>query len=715
MSEQLFSASWYRVAQLRPRIKAQAQTRRQDYRGQVWYVVFDPVTGKSHRISTTAYQFLGLLDGRTTVDDAWNRAAELLGDDLPTQDEIINLLATLHRADVLLTDRAPDLEEMHERYTSQRRSERLKRFINPLFIRFKLFDPEPLLRVLEPLAPLLFSRLALVVWLVVVTAGLVTLGTHWEPFTEGLIDRVLSVDNLLVMLLVFPVIKAFHEMGHALAVKRWGGEVHDIGIMLLVFMPVPYVDASGSWAFRDKYHRMLVGAAGMLAEVFLAAIAIMLWSILEPGFARTLVYNAILIAGFTTLLFNANPLLRFDGYYILMDWLEIPNLGARSNRYFLYLCRHYLFGMPASDEDWGDRRERAWLVFYAVASFIYRLLLTLTIALFVAGKFFVVGVLLALWALTMSVFLPLFKLCRYLFWSMELRRFRRRALQVSGSVVAVIAALLFLVPLPFFTLAQGVVWVPEDNHLRSGIGGFVDSVHVSSGQPVTAGQLMLQLRDSELANRKTVLQHKLEGYQHNLRALRAEDELEAQVVRDEMEAVRKELVDVEDKLRKLTVKAPVDGVAVIAGEEDLPGRYVAKGQLIGYVMDAGETTVRVAVEQHNVGLVRGRLEEVLARFADDIFREYGASVIREVPGATDQLPSLALSAQGGGQLASTPDNQGGATSYERIFLFDLDIPARPDLMWAGERVHVRFDHGYAPLWQQSYRQLRQLFLRLSNF
>ncbi len=151
-------------------------------------------------------------------------------------------------------------------------------------------------------------------------------------------------ENLLLMWLVFPVLKLCHEFGHAFAVKARGGEVHEMGVMLLVLTPVPYVDASSAWAFRSKWQRFAVGGAGMMVELFIASIALFLWLAVEPGMFRALLYNIMLIAGISTVLFNANPLLRFDGYYMLMDWLEIPNLRTRSTQYIIYLCEKYLFG-----------------------------------------------------------------------------------------------------------------------------------------------------------------------------------------------------------------------------------------------------------------------------------------------------------------------------------------------------------------------------------
>ena len=166
---------------------------------------------------------------------------------------------------------------------------------------------------------------------------MVLAGVHWPELSENLADRVLAVENLLVMWLCFPVVKFLHELGHAYAVKNGGGEVHEMGIMLLVFTPVPYVDASAASGFRSKWRRALVGAAGMLTEILIAAVFIVVWVAAEPGWLRAIAFNVGLSAGVSTVIFNANPLLRFDGYYILSDLIEVPNLGARGNQYWRYL------------------------------------------------------------------------------------------------------------------------------------------------------------------------------------------------------------------------------------------------------------------------------------------------------------------------------------------------------------------------------------------
>jgi putative peptide zinc metalloprotease protein len=161
--------------------------------------------------------------------------------------------------------------------------------------------------------------------------------------------------------------------------RRWGGEVHEIGLMLLVFSPVPYVDASSAWGFRDKRKRMVVGGVGIAVELFLGALALFVWLMVEPGMVRAVAYNVMLISGVSTLLFNGNPLLRFDGYYVLADAIEVPNLGARSNTYLGYLFQRYVLGIRTAESSAHSNGERAWMVVYGITSFFYRIFISFVI------------------------------------------------------------------------------------------------------------------------------------------------------------------------------------------------------------------------------------------------------------------------------------------------------------------------------------------------
>jgi putative peptide zinc metalloprotease protein len=269
-----------------------------------------------------------------------------------------------------------------------------------------------------------FSWAGAVIWLVVVGYGIFLAGLHWTQLTENITDRILAPGNLVILWLVFPFLKAFHEFGHAFAVKVRGGEVHEMGIMLLVFTPIPYVDASAASAFRNKRERVLVGAVGMIVEVFIAALALFLWTSIEPGPVRAVAFNIILIASVSTLLFNGNPLLRYDAYYILADLLEIPNLAQRGIGYIGYLFQRYLLAAKDVEPPFSAPGERVWFVIYTIAAFFYRIFIFTSIILFIAGKFFFIGVLFACWGIFSMFVMPLGKIVRFLATSPKLRRRR---------------------------------------------------------------------------------------------------------------------------------------------------------------------------------------------------------------------------------------------------------------------------------------------------
>ena len=316
MAESLFSSSWYRVADLTPRLRSHAKIHRHRYRNQTWYILQDHSTERFHRFSPPAYHVIGLMDGTRTVQELWDLAVNQLEDDAPTQDQLIQLLGQLHAADVLQCDVPPDTDELFRRGQRQRRKLWQSRLFSVFSWRFPLFDPERVLQALLPVCRPFLGWTGAILWLLVVGPAMVLAGVHWAELTENVLDQVMTPHNMLLLWLLFPVLKLLHELGHGLAVKKFGGEVHEIGIMILVLTPVPYVDASSSWSFREKWRRIFVSAAGMVVEVFLAAIALYIWLSVEPGLIRTLAYNTMLIAGVSTILFNANPLLRFDGYYI---------------------------------------------------------------------------------------------------------------------------------------------------------------------------------------------------------------------------------------------------------------------------------------------------------------------------------------------------------------------------------------------------------------
>jgi putative peptide zinc metalloprotease protein len=709
MSDELYSASWYRVADLKPRLRSHVRIHRHQYRGERWYVLEDRVSRRMHRFNPVSHYILGLMDGYRSVQEIWDNAMQRFGDDAPSQDEMIRLLGQLHSADVLQSEVTPDVAELLRRAKRSKRKTWVQMLLSPMAIKIPLFDPDRLLERWLPWYRPLFGWAAALAWCLVVGSAIVGAVMHWSELTENLADRVLAPQNLLLILLIFPVVKLLHEFGHACATKVWGGEVHEMGVMLLVLMPIPYLDASAASAFPETHRRVVVGAAGMMVEVFIASLAFFVWLEAEPGIVRAVLYNVMLIAGVSAVLFNGNPLLRFDGYYIMADLLQMPNLRQRSHQYLGHVVETRVFKVQKPEIE-ATVSERRWFVFFAVASFIYRNIVILAIALFIASKYFVVGVLLAVWVVIGAIVVPLVKGLYFLLAHPRLRRNRVRALTVSGTVIGSLAALLFMVPVPLWTVAEGVTWAPEESQVRAGTDGFVKRVVAEPGTYVRRGHTLIESEDPELRPRIRYLEAQLQLLEARARAASVDNRVQWELVQEEIASVRAELQHAWQRYEELTIVSPADGVFNMAVAQDLPERFFRKGQPLGYVVPVSAPTIRVLVSQDDIDMVRTRTERVRVRLAGRLYETYDAVIKREVPAGSNRLPNPALSSAGGGKVAIDPRDSSQQVTLDKWFEFELLIPdTRVRAM--GERAYVRFEHGAEPVALRLYREIRQLFMR----
>jgi len=722
VQQNIFSPHWYRVSGIVPRLRKHVQLHRHQYRGQTWYVLQDHASGRFHRFSPAAYHLIGLMDGRHTMNEVWLHASRALEADSLTQAQAIQLLAQLYKADVLITDVSPDIEELFKRQDTTARQKKVARWKSPLSIRVPLLDPDRFIVATLPMVRWLFSAWGLLLWLVFVGGTAITAFLHWPELTENLVDRVFAGQNVLVLLLTFPLVKLLHEFGHAYAARIHGGEIHEMGIMFLILMPIPYVDATSSSAFGSRWKRALVGSAGMLTELFIAAVALHIWLSVEAGFISAVMFNTMIIAGVSTLLFNANPLIRFDGYYILSDIIEIPNLGTRSTRYLGYLIQRYLFGMDGVKSPAHSPGECRWFVLYGVASFIYRLFLISFIVFLLADKYFIVGVILALWAFYTMAILPVTRQIKFLMTNKRLKGKRGRAIAISAVMLAGLIAIA-LIPLPLTTMVEGVVWADRESRVRMDSQGFVQKVLVESGQHVKAGDAMVICDNAELAANKRRLQAQLEELRAQYDSVSGSSELrrervQADLVREQINAALAQLASVEQQIRQLVIRSPQTGTYVSFADKSLLGRFLGRGEVLGIISQSKKATVRVLVPQSRINLVRRQTNGISVRMVDRLDQELDAEVSREVPLASLDLPSAALSFEGGGEIATNPNQPGnggsGLSAFQSWFQFDISIDRREDQVGLGERVYARFNHGTELLGLQLYRSVRQTFLNKFN-
>jgi putative peptide zinc metalloprotease protein len=309
----------------------------------------------------------------------------------------------------------------------------------------------------------------------------------------------------------------------------------------------------------------------------------------------------------------------------------------------------------------------------------------------------------------MQIIRPLFRSLLFLATSprLEARRLRAGAL-VAG--VLLTGFLLLNWQAPLVTHTEGVVWLHEQGEVHSGIDGFVEKVHVASGEPVNAGDPLIKLRDAALASRRAVLAARLAELHTQKAAERGRSRVKAAMVDDDIRVVEAELAQVAEKIAKLEVRSPVDGRFILDDPHGLRGRYVSQGELLGYVVQGGAPVIRTIVSQDEVGLLRHGQPVVAIALADRIDEPLEGRWLREVPAGSSELPNAALGALGGGEFKIDLQDETGRTATERVFQFDVELPEGTPVSGIGGRAYVRLQHGTEPLWRQWSRSLQQLLL-----
>ena len=710
MSAAAPALDWDRVAGLRPRLAADARIHRHCYRGVPWYVVQDGASARHVRLDDGAWRVAGLMDGERTLDRIHEALTVELGESGPAREDIVRVLRDLHAAELIECEALIGARYFNARQRQQDRL-RWRRLIgSPFSQRIPLFDPQAWLDRWLPAVQPVISRAGLIVWMAVVLAGLGAAIGHWDALAVGLSTDVLHPHNLALMVAAYLILKALHELGHGLVTRAFGGEVHEVGVMLLVFVPVPYVDASASTAFPEKGRRMAVGAAGIMVELLLAVLALALWLSVEPGLVRDLAFDILLVGGVSTVLFNGNPLLRFDGYHVLCDAVEIPNLGVRSTRYLGYLVQRYLGGAGGADSPVSAPGERFWFLVYGVASPIYRVAILVAIVLFVAQEYPVVGVVLGAWALVSQLLVPAGRSLARLLNAPALAERRARTALVLGGPAAAVAIAAFTIPLPVWTYAEGIVWLPERAQVRAGADGFLVRQIAPSGARVESGDPIFVLDAAAIRSEVIILEHRLAEHQARRDAALFHDRARLEVHEQQTARVDAELANARERAAELLVRSPLPGTLLVPRERALDGRYVRKGEVIGYVTDERPLTTRVVVRQDEIDRVREDTRAVRVKLPGYLRHTLAGYIESAVPSATHLLPGVALGVRGGGRIAVDAEDPEGLTPAQSVFIVDVTLPPESPRAPAGTRVFVRFEHSGAPLAAQAGRALRQLLL-----
>ena len=702
-----FSPFWHRVRALKPRLRPHVQVNRQHYRGKRWHVVQDPSSNQFYRLAPIAHEFIGMLDGKRTVEESWTIVLEKHGDDAPTQQEAIQLIAQLYGANLLSVDATPEVDQLLRRGRERRKKKAMSQAIGIMSFRIKLFNPDALVAWVEPVLRPVINRIGFIAWV----AFLLFVGFRLWPEADrlgGQFEGTFSPGNWGWMIVVFVVTKAIHELGHGVILKRFGGQVPEFGIMLLVLFPAPYVDATSAWALENKWKRIAVGSGGMLFELFIAGCAALVWLSL-PGDSLTsqIAYNTMVIASISTLLFNANPLMRFDGYYILSDLIEIPNLMNRSQDLLKYLFKRYPFGLKEADPPTTNRTEW-WILFtYGIGALAYRIFLFLSITLYVMGKLFAIGLLLAIWTAVMWFLMPVGKLVNWLAGSPQLVDKRIRAIAATIGMIVGTVLVLGAIPMDDHRRASGVVESVRDTGVFAGTDGFITIAHVRSGDRVLEGDPIVTLEAPRLSAELDAARAELARRESVLRQVMQEQPVAEDIHLRRVEIAQAELDRLVRRQNKLVVRAPWDGMIVGQDPEQMVGRLMREGEPITQVVNADELRVIATLGQREnswaVPLAAGAIDgKVQMRLVSQAGRVIDARIERLLEAGQTQLDHPSLTYAGGGNIQVDPADETGVTARTRQFVMFVQPEIDPE-SWMGapgERVRLRFTLEPRPLLAQ---------------
>ncbi len=710
MSGSLFSESWYKVANIKVSLLDAVDVQKQFYRDELWYVLKDRFNNSHFKVTAEAYKFIVMLRTDKTINEVWEECIAEYDDGAPTQDEVISLLSQLHINNLLSYKNQPNNEFIYERQSEKKKKELKNKIISLMSIKIPLWNPDKFLNVMAPFLNGIVSYKGLAIWLLVVISGIkATIDNSHQIYdnTQGM----LAPSKLIYLYAALALLKLLHEMGHAIMTKRFGGAVHTVGVMFLVFTPLPYMDATSSWFFQSRWQRMLVGSAGMLVDFFFASLAALIWAQTGDGLLHTLAFNAMIVASVSSFVFNANPLIRFDAYYILSDFLEIPNLAQRSRQQWVYWIEKYLFAVEHSVSPSLSRKEAAWLAIYAVASFLYRSFIAVVIVMFIADKFFGVGLLLALVSICAATVLPVKALITYLAKNPVLARSRKRAITISGSALLAMIILFSLIPFPYAIKAPVVVEAKEFSKVYATTEGVLRKLSFKSGDHVAKGDVIAVLSNVDLETETaTVKAGLLQNMALKQRALfEASDDLKPIAVREQM--LRDQLIHLEQKRTALTVVAESTGIFISPDAESLMGRWLKRQTRLGFVVASGDFKCSAIVSQEQAfSLFKEKNLTAAIKLYGKSDEKLQVHDIRIIPYQKEELPSAALGWFGGGDVSVSSTDKSGKKTVEPFFevIGTLDSGnGVPTNLLHGRSGILRMTLPPEPLSVQLYRLVKQ--------
>jgi len=688
---------------LKVKLRADLVVQPQFYEGMTHYVIKDPLALKYFRFKIEEYYLLQQFDGTQNLQDVKKAFERKYRPQTISIEDLTRFVAQLHEAGIIQID-SPEQAKVLIRRRRKNRWKKIWAFMaNILFIKIPIIDPERLLTWMYPYFRWIFTSYFVTASVGLMLAAVTLVISQWDLFYSKLpeFQSFFNWWTIFSFWISLAIVKIIHEFGHGLTAKHYGGEVHEMGMLFLVLTPALYCDVTDSWLLPNKWHRIWISAAGIYVELFLASIATFVWFYSEPGLLNSLSMATMFICSINTVLFNANPLLRYDGYYVMADWLEIPNLRIKSTQFFAYLIQEKVLGLEIPVQSYMPRSRRFLFVTYAIASYLYRWVVTFSIIYFLTQvlkpyKLQSISYMLATGALVPLLGMPVYQIGKFLRTPGRLRKVKKaRAAGFAVAAVAIVAGIL-LIPTPLRIQGTLVLTAAKPDEVYAEVEGQLVELNVRDGEWVSKDTVIAKLinpeKQKELVQKQTdqaINFYKAQWYnQSPERENRALARQHLQMA-EELEPM---LQKISEQIGKLTLIAARDGQVMGVPHPETVGQVLKPGKPFCEVGDPHHIEAHLIVDQSDIDLIRlGRRAWV--KIYGRAETTYMSEVSEIAKRSRDEIPPE-LSHVAGGEIAGKADPKTGAVKPQTA-VYEAIIPLEnPSLtLQPGLRGFAKIDGG----------------------
>ncbi len=617
------------------------------------FVIHDETTSDYFQIGVPEYALISLLDGKTSLHQAVEEVAgRLAGDALTIRDAIRIAQWLVESGLATAVDehgvRFHDADSWLKRSDSQAQ-QNVVASLNPLFLKIPLFNPQPLISAIAPWAGWLCSKTFAAVWLGVVLVAITLMLNRSTEILEST-RQVFSPDAWAWLLGTLVALKLIHEFAHGLFCHRLGGQIRQAGIVLILLIPMPFVDVTSCWGFASRWKRIAVAAAGMYAEIFVAAVAAIMWSQSSDLVLKFHLFNVMLLGSITTVLFNANFLMRFDGYYILSDVVGIPNLYQKGQQFINGLGGCWLLGdrEPAPNEG-GSLQQRTIIRSYGVAALVWRVLICISLTILATALFYGFGIALAIVAVAMWIGAPLYRMvARWKDPAVETRISKHWISFVTVPTATACGLTAFFLPWPIQVSAPAIVEFDAAATVRADAAGFVTAVYVQNDQHVESGDVLMRLENRELTSRLQSLELEHKKSLIRSRSFHRDQDIAAyQAENAARDAIADQIDQLQQKLQSLTVVATTSGMVFSQDLRALRGQFVSAGSPILKIISAKQKRLRLSIGQDEYEPFSQQVSQSITFLPTHSVHSYNGVLKRVEPTASQSIdPRFGSHAQG---------------------------------------------------------------------